>query len=192
MQLSGRRIAILAEELYQELELWYPWLRFKGAGATVTVVGSGSARVHHGKYGYPVPVDKFAQDVDADQFDAVIIPGGYAPDHMRRYPDMVALVREAALKGKVVAAICHGGWMLASAEVIKDKTVTAFFAIKDDLVHAGAKFVDVEVAVDDNIITSRKPEDLPAFCRAIGKALGGGEIRCPTCNLVLYNGETWD
>jgi protease I len=171
MRLTGKRIAILAEDLYQDLELWYPLLRFREEGAEVIVVGSGRAREFTGKFGYPVMADKSAQEVDAAQFDAVIIPGGYAPDHMRRYPAMVSLVREAALAGKVVAAICHGGWMLASAGVLPGKTVTSFFAIKDDLVHAGASFVDVEVAVDGNLITSRKPEDLPAFCRAIIAAL---------------------
>jgi protease I len=112
--------------------------------------------------------------VRARDFDAVIIPGGYAPDIMRRYPDMVKLVRDAFEQGKVVASICHGGWMLASADILKGKTVTSFFAIKDDLVHAGATFVDLEVAVDGKLITSRKPEDLPAFCRAIIAALEAG------------------
>jgi protease I len=191
MRLEGKRIAILAEELYQELELWYPLLRFRGLGAEVVVVGSGTAKVYRGKFGYPVEVDKSAQEVTAAQFDALVIPGGYAPDHMRRYPIMVHLVQDAALKGKVVAAICHGGWMLASADVVQGKTVTCFFGIKDDLVHAGARYVDVEVAVDGNLITSRKPEDLPAFCRAIIAALGGGEWRCPACN-VVYTGEPWD
>lgn len=171
MRLQGKRIAVLVENLYQELEVWYPLLRLKEEGAEVVTVGSGSARTYTSKYGYPVEADKAAAEVKAADFDAVVIPGGYAPDHMRRYPEMVRLVREATEQGKVVAAICHGGWMLASAEVLQGKTVTAFFAIKDDLVHAGANFVDVEVAVDGNLITSRKPEDLPAFCRAIIAAL---------------------
>jgi protease I len=194
MRLQGKRIAILAEDLYQELEVWYPLLRFREEGAEVVVVGSGAAKVHTSKYGYPVAVDKFASEVQADQFDAVIIPGGYAPDHMRRHPAMVSLVREATQQGKIVAAICHGGWMLASAEVIKGKTVTCFFAIKDDLVHAGANYVDTEVAVDCNLITSRKPEDLPAFCRTIIVALGG-EVSppvCPICQQTMYSGKTWD
>jgi protease I len=174
MKLTGKRVAILAENIYQDLELWYPLLRFQEEGAQVVVVGSGSAKVYHGKFGYPVEADKTAQEVKAAEFDAVVIPGGYAPDHMRRYPAMVSLVREAFLQGKVVAAICHGGWMLASAQILTGKTVTSFFAIKDDLVHAGADFVDVEVAVDGNLITSRKPEDLPAFCRAIIAALEKG------------------
>jgi len=137
----------------------------------VVVVGTGSAKMYTSKFGYPLDVDKSASEVTAADFDGVVIPGGYAPDLMRRYPDMVKLVRDAALAGKVLASICHGGWMLASAKVLEGKTVTSFFAIKDDLVHAGANFVDKEVAVDGNIITSRKPEDLPAFMRAIIAAL---------------------
>jgi protease I len=171
MRLTGKRVAVLSENLYQDLEVWYPLLRLEEEGAEVVVVGSGSAKTYTSKHGYPVDVDKDAVQVKAADFDAVIIPGGYAPDLMRRYPEMVKLVREAFDQGKVVASICHGGWMLASADILKGKTVTSFFAIKDDLVHAGATFVDEEVTVDDNLITSRKPEDLPAFCRAIIAAL---------------------
>ncbi len=171
--LEGKHIAILAEDLYEDLELWYPLLRFREAGAEVVVVGPGPAKTHTSKHGYEVEVDRLVKDVDAADFDAVIIPGGYAPDRMRRHPAMVALVRKAAQQNRVVAAICHAGWMLASAEVLQGKTVTGFFAIKDDLVHAGANFSDAEVVVDGNIITSRQPRDLPAFCRAIIAALGG-------------------
>jgi protease I len=174
MRLKGKRAAILAENLYQDQEVWYPLFRLKEEGADVVVVGSGSATTYTSKNGYPVDVDKAAGEVRAQDFDAVIIPGGYAPDLMRRYPDMVKLVRDAFEQGKVVASICHGGWMLASADILKGKTVTSFFAIKDDLVHAGATFVDLEVAVDGKLITSRKPEDLPAFCRAIIAALEAG------------------
>ncbi|MDI6852363.1 MAG: type 1 glutamine amidotransferase domain-containing protein [Deltaproteobacteria bacterium] len=171
MRLTGKRVAVLAENLYQDLEVWYPYLRLLEEGAEVLIVGSGSSPTYTSKHGYPVDVDVEAAQVNAEDFDAVVIPGGYAPDIMRRYPAMVKLVRDAFDKGKVVASICHGGWMLASADILKGKTVTSFFAIKDDLVHAGATFVDVEVAVDGNLITSRKPEDLPAFCRAIIAAL---------------------
>ena len=171
MRLKSKRVAVLAENLYQELEVWYPLLRLKEEGADVVVVGTGSAKMYTSKFGYPLDVDKSASEVTAADFDGVVIPGGYAPDLMRRYPDMVKLVRDAALAGKVLASICHGGWMLASAKVLEGKTVTSFFAIKDDLVHAGANFVDKEVVVDGNIITSRKPEDLPAFMRAIIAAL---------------------
>ena len=182
---QGKKIALLAENFYEDLELWYPLLFFRWMGAEAVVVGTGSSDTYTSKHGYPVKVDKTAAQVKAVDFDAVIIPGGYAPDHMRRYPEMVALVREAFDQGKVVAAICHGPWMLASADILKGKTVTSFFAIKDDLVHAGATHVDQEVAVDGNIITSRKPGDLPAFCHAIAVALGGGELHCPQCQAQL-------
>jgi protease I len=190
-RLTGKRVAIFAEDLYEDLELWYPRLRLQEEGAEVVVVGSGEAQEHHGKYGYPVTVDKGIQEVDVERFDAVVIPGGYAPDRMRRHGAMVAFVREMAHHGKIVATICHGAWLLASAEVVAGKTVTCFFAIKDDLVHAGATYKDAEVVVDGNLITSRKPADLPAFLEAIIAALGG-EVRCPTCQMLLYRGQDWD
>jgi len=171
MELQGKRVAILAENLYQELELWYPLLRMREAGAEVKVVGTGSATTYTSKHGYPASVDVAASDVTAADFDAVIIPGGYAPDLMRRYPAMVNLVREAFNQGKVVAAICHAGWMLASAGVLNGKTATCVPAIRDDVVNAGATYVDAEVAQDGNLITSRTPTDLPAFCRTIINAL---------------------
>ena len=183
-RLTGKRVAILAEDLYEDLELWYPLLRLREEGAEVVVVGSGDAKEHHGKYGYPVAVDQAVSEVKAERFDAVVVPGGYAPDRMRRHAGMVDFIREMAHQGKVVAAICHGPWMLASAEVVAGKTVTCFFAIKDDLVHAGATYRDAEVVVDGNLITSRKPADLPAFLNAIIAALGG-EVRCPACQQVL-------
>ena len=173
MSLKGKKIFILAEDLYQELEVWYPLLRLKEEGAEVIVVGSGRANQHTSKLGYPVNVDAKAGDLNGADCDALVIPGGYAPDHMRRYPDMIRLVKQAHDAGKVVASICHGGWMLASADILRGRRVTSFFAIRDDLVHAGADFVDEEVVVDGNIVTSRKPEDLPAFCRAVIKLLKG-------------------
>jgi protease I len=190
-RLQGKRVAVFAEDLYEDLELWYPLLRLREEGANVVVVGPGGAAEHHGKYGYPVAVDQAIRDVKAENFDALVIPGGYAPDRMRRHPAMVALVRDLAQQGKIVAAICHGPWMLASAEVVAGKTVTGFSAIKDDLVHAGATYRDAEVVVDGNLITSRQPADLPAFMEAIIAALGG-EVRCPSCQMVLYRGQPWD
>jgi protease I len=169
--LKGSKIAVLAEDNYQELELWYPLLRMREAGAESIVVGTGSAKTFASKHGYPVTVDANAADVSAADFAAVIVPGGYAPDRMRRYPALLKLVRDAHDQGKVVAAICHAGWVLVSAGILKGKKATCFFALKDDLVNAGAIYLDQEVVVDGNLITSRTPDDLPAFCRAIIAAL---------------------
>jgi protease I len=157
--------------LYEDLELWYPLYRLREAGAEVFVVGTGSAEVYTSKHGYPVKVDAEADMVDAGQFDAIVVPGGYAPDHMRRYPAMIKLVRDAYEQGKIVAAICHAGWMLASADVVRGRTLTCYRSIKDDLVNAGAHYVDQEVVRDGNLITSRFPGDLPAFMREILAAL---------------------
>ena len=171
MSLSGKRVAILAENLYQEMELWVPYYRLKEEGAEVKVLGAGGAKSYASKHGYPVAVDAQADAVSAVEFDAVVVPGGYAPDMMRRHAAMVKLVREAVQHGKVVAAICHAGWMLASADVVRGRRVTSFSSIKDDMVHAGGQWVDEEVVVDGALITSRRPDDLPAFCREIVKAL---------------------
>ncbi len=171
MELTGKRIALLAEDMYQELELWYPLLRLREAGAQVTVVGQAKGKVHSSKLGYPVTSDIAASEAKAKDFDAVVIPGGYAPDMMRRNADMVALVKDANKQGKIVAAICHAGWMLASAEVAKGKRLTSFSSIKEDMVHAGANWVDEPVVRDGNVITSRTPNDLPFFCREIIAAL---------------------
>ncbi len=173
MELTGKVVVVLAEETYEDLELWYPYYRMREAGATVTIVGTGSAEVYQSKHGYPAKVDAKADDVRAADIDAVIIPGGFAPDRLRRYPAVLKLVREAAEEGKVVAAICHAGWVLVSAGVLKGRTATSVAAIKDDMANAGAQWVDREVVRDGNLITSRTPADLPAFCRTIIDAIAG-------------------
>ena len=175
MDLQGKRIAILAENLYEDLELWYPALRFREAGAEVTIVGSGTP-TYTSKHGYPVQADTSAEQVRAADFDGVIIPGGYAPDYMRRHQAMIDLVRQACQQEKVVAAICHAAWMLVSADVVRNKRVTCFFSIKDDVIHAGGRYEDCEVVRDGNLITSRMPEDLPAFCRTILGALAEAAV----------------
>jgi protease I len=167
MRLKGKKFAILAEEIYNEFELWIPYYRLLEEGAAVSIIGTGTSQVYHGKYGIPVKVDRIAKDVKADDFDAIVIPGGYAPDRMRINPEMVSLVRDLFNQGKVVASICHGGWMLVSAGILKGKKATSFVAIKDDMLNAGALWEDSELVQDGNLITSRKPEDLPAFCRAL-------------------------
>jgi protease I len=156
--------------MYQEMELWVPYYRLKEEGAEVKVVGP-EKKTYTSKHGYPVNADVAAAGVSSKDFDGVVIPGGYAPDMMRRYPAMLKLVKDCFAEGKPVAAICHAGWVPISAGILKGKTATCFFAIKDDMINAGAKYVDEEVVVDGNLITSRKPDDLPAFCRELVKAL---------------------
>ncbi|REK18773.1 MAG: type 1 glutamine amidotransferase [Planctomycetota bacterium] len=167
MTLEGIRFAVLVEEQYEDQELWYPLLRLTEAGAQVTLVGPQAGVTYQSKHGYPAESEAAASDVSADDFDGVVIPGGYAPDRMRRDEAMVSLVREAFAAGKVVAAICHAGWMLCSAGVLEGKRVTSVSAIKDDMTNAGANWTDEEVVQDDNLITSRTPADLPAYLRTI-------------------------
>ena len=167
MELSTKHIAILAEDNYEDLELWYPLFRLREAGAQVTVVGREKGKVHTSKHGYEVTADIAAGEARPQDYDAVIIPGGYAPDLMRRNPAMVGLVRDAYHQGKVVAAICHAGWMPASADIIRGKRMTSVPSIKDDIVNAGAIWVDEPVVRDGKLITSRVPQDLPFFCREI-------------------------
>lgn len=167
MELRDVRIAILAESQYEDLELWYPYLRFQEAGAEVFIVGSGSASSYTSKHGYPVAVDADADMVYAEQFDGIMIPGGWAPDHLRRHAAVLRLVREADESGKLVAASCHAGSVLVSARVLAGRKVTGFRAIRDDLINAGAIYEDREVVRDGNLVTSRNPEDLPAYCREL-------------------------
>jgi protease I len=169
-ELSGMRVAILAETLYEDLELWYPYYRLREAGADVFVVGSGSSETYQSKHGYPVRRRR-SRHRDRQSVRLRDHPGGYSPDHMRRHPSMVKLVREAHEQGKIVAAICHAGWMLCSANIVRGKTATSYRSIKDDMVNAGANWVDREVVRDGTLITSRSPADLPAFMRTILIAL---------------------
>jgi len=176
MALNGKPIALLVDNFYQELEVWYPLLRMKEAGIEVVTVGAEAGKVYTSKLGYPVTADKSYSQVSAGEFAGVIIPGGYAPDHIRRHPRAIDLVREIDKQGGLVAAICHGPWILCSIGTIKGRRATSFFSIKDDLINAGARFEDAEVVVDANLVTSRKPEDLPAFCIACLEVLSKATI----------------
>jgi protease I len=173
MDLSGKRVAVLVEQKYEELELWYPTYRLREAGAAVELVGPEAGKAYPSKLGYPAKATLAAADAKADQFDGVVIPGGFSPDYIRRSKPMLELVRGLHARGKPLAAICHGPWVLCSTPAIRGRTVTGFHSIKDDLVNAGATYVDREVVVDGNVITSRKPDDLPAFAAALLKALAG-------------------
>ena len=176
MELQGKKIAILADNVYQEMELWYPYFRFQEAGARVVVVAAKAGQTYTSKLGYPVLSDLSYDQVTAAEFDGVIVPGGYAPDHMRRYPKANQFVKDMDAQGKLVAAICHGPWVLCSAGVLKGRRATCFFAIKDDVVNAGARYEDAEVVTDGNLVTSRKPEDLPAFCRESIRVVKGAPV----------------
>lgn len=167
MSLSGKRVALLIEDEYQILEGWYPKLRLEEAGARVSVIGSGTKKSYSSKEGYPMDADAAAGEVSAADFDAVVVPGGFAPDNMRLHPEMIGLVRDIYESGKLVTAICHGGWVLVSAGALKGRRATGYSPIRDDVTNAGGIWVDEAVVQDGNVITSRTPADLPDFTRAI-------------------------
>jgi protease I len=170
--LQGKRIAILAEEDFEDSELIEPLNAMKNADARVVIVGSGSKEVYQGKRGrVKVNVDVTADKARAEDFDAIIIPGGYAPDKMRLHQPMVDLVRKAHDLGKIVAAVCHGPQLLISADIVRGRRVTSWPSVAVDLKNAGAEWVDEPVVQDGNLITSRKPADLPRFNKAITDAL---------------------
>jgi protease I len=170
MELKGKRAAVLVEQQYQELEVWYPVYRLREAGCKVTLVGPEAGQTYPSKLGYPAKSDKAAREVRADDFDILIIPGGFAPDFIRRSEAMIQFASAMAEQGKIVGAICHGPWVLCSTQALKGRKATCFFAIRDDVINAGAQYMDYEVVRDGNIITSRKPDDLPAFMQAIFQA----------------------
>ncbi|MFZ5833383.1 MAG: type 1 glutamine amidotransferase domain-containing protein [Planctomycetota bacterium] len=165
--LSGKRFLFFVEDVYEDLELWYPKLRLQEAGAETVVAGPESGHRYAGKHGYPCVADAAIADVQSGSFDGVVIPGGFSPDKLRRDLKVLTLVREFATAGKPLAAICHGGWIPISAGVYRGVHVTGSLGIKDDLVNAGAIWQDAPVVIDRYFISSRKPDDLPDFCRGI-------------------------
>jgi protease I len=166
-----KKFAILIEDQYQVLEVWYPYFRLREEGIETVLVGTGAKKEYKSKEGYPAREELSIHDAKTGDFLGVAIPGGYAPDILRRYEAVNNFVSDMMKKGKIVAAICHGGWVLVSAGILKGRRATGFSAIKDDIVNAGAQFLDKEVVVDSNLITSRCPYDLPAFCREIIKQI---------------------
>ncbi|MDD5432575.1 MAG: type 1 glutamine amidotransferase [Candidatus Omnitrophica bacterium] len=165
-----KRIAVLVEDHYQVLEVWYPYLRLREDGFKTTLVGTGK-KEYKSKEGYIAHEELSIKQVKAADFDAVVIPGGWAPDILRRHSEINNFVRQMDEEKKVIACICHGGWVLISAGILKGRKVTGFSAIMDDLVNAGAEYFDQEVVVDGNLITSRNPYDLPVFCLEMVKQL---------------------
>jgi protease I len=170
MSLQGKTVLFFAGPLYEDLELWYPKIRLEEEGARTVVAGTGE-KTYQGKRGYPLTVDTSVDDITADRFDGLVIPGGYAPDIMRRSQKLLQLTRELYEAGKPVAFICHAGWVPISAGIVRGKRGTSVGAIKDDLVNAGLIWEDSPVVVDGNLISSRTPADLGVFCQAIIAAL---------------------
>jgi protease I len=166
MKEARGKIAILVEDDYEDLELWYPFYRLREAGLEPILVGP-EVRGYRSKHGYDAFSTISAGDVEVRSLKGLIIPGGYAPDRLRRHPAMVELVKGVFDQGGLVASICHGGSLLVSANVVKGRKVTSFPSIEVDLINAGARYIDREVVVDRNLITSRRPDDLPAFMREI-------------------------
>ena len=171
LPLSGRRVLILTGDIYEDLELWYPKLRLQEAGATVVVAGPKAGGRYTGKNGYPCVADVAIAQINAADFDALVVPGGFMPDKLRREETVLELVRQFDSAGKPLAAICHGGWIPISAGVYSGVTVTGSPGIRDDLVNAGANYQDRAVVVDRHHVSSRRPEDLPDFCRALIKLM---------------------
>lgn len=172
MPLSDKNVAVLVDKEYQELEVWYPYYRLTEAGARVCLVGPRSKEAYPSKLGYPCVAGHAAAECDPQRLAAVVIPGGWAPDYMRRDPSMVKFVQRCVQADIIRAAICHGPWMLCCTDALQGRRATSFHAIEHDLRNAGAEWVDEECVVDGKLITARKPDDLPAFCKAILEALG--------------------
>ncbi len=168
-----KKIAVLIDDYFNELELIYPYFRLKEAGFDSVLLGVNK-KLYHSKWGYVMESEASIFDINFDEFSGVIVPGGYAPDRLRRNQRMLDFVRDMFNKENLVAAICHGAWVLISARVVNGVTLTGFYSIKDDLKNAGANYVNEEVVVDGNLITSRSPEDLPAFMREIVRFLSKG------------------
>ncbi len=166
-ELKGKKIVVLIEEIYNEHEYWYPKIRLQEAGAEVVTAGTEAGKTYHSKVGVPAKADVAFSQVKADDFDGVVIPGGFAPDFMRRSPDCLKLINTLHDQGKMVAFICHAGWAAISAGIVRGKKATSYSSIKDDMVNAGALWQDAAVVQDGNLISSRTPADLPDFLRAV-------------------------
>jgi deglycase len=172
MRLKGKKVLIFAAKDFEDMELHYPRLALQGEGASVTLAGLSEETVF-GKHGVPATPDTTVDQCSAKEFDAIVIPGGYGPDHLRANDDVLRIVREAAKANKPVAAVCHAPWVLISAGLCKGKRMTSFHTIKDDMINAGCDWVDDACVVDGNFITSRMPDDLPFFCEQIIKMTAG-------------------
>ena len=169
--LAEKRVLALVGDVYEDLELWYPKLRMAEAGAEVVVAGPSANATYHGKNGYPCVADAAIDAMAAADFDGLLCPGGFMPDKLRRDACVLQLVRDFHEQNKLIAAICHGGWIPISAKVYRGVRVTGSLGIKDDLINAGAIWEDASVVVDRHFVSSRKPDDLPDFCQGMLRVL---------------------
>lgn len=168
----AKRILSLLYDDVEDLEFWYPTLRLREAGATVDVAGEEAGKKYRGKYGVPAESEISFKEANPEEYDGILVPGGWAPDKLRRFPEVLDLVRSMDKNGKIIGEICHAGWVLISAGILEGRKVTSTPGIKDDMVNAGAVWLDEPVVVDRNIVSSRRPPDLPEYLKALLKALG--------------------
>lgn len=171
MRLKGKKVIALVSNDFEDLELWYPVLRLREEAADVHLVGEKDKHEYIGKYGVPVTSDYSFSQINADDYDAILVPGGWAPDKLRRYPEVLEMVREMNDKKKPIGQICHAGWVLISAGILNGKKVTSTPGIKDDMTNAGAEWFDEAVVVDGHIVSSRRPPDLPEYVRVFADVL---------------------
>ena len=167
MNLQNKKVIMLVEDNFEDLELWYPVLRLREEKITVNIVGAEKNKIYKGKHGIPVKSDFNFEEIDSSNYDALLILGGWAPDRLRRYSLVKNLIKTMNNQKKIIGTICHAGWVLASSEIINKREVTSVSAIKDDLKNAGANWKNKEVVVDNNLVTSRTPKDLPIFVKTI-------------------------
>jgi len=176
MRLRNKRIACLVADEFEDLELWYPVIRCREEGAIVDLVGEKRGAVYTGKYGVPATADLSFAEAGSQAYDALLVPGGWAPDRLRRFPEVLALVSGMHREGKPIGQICHAGWVLASAGILRGRRVTSTPGIRDDMTNAGAVWVDAAVVVDGNLVSSRRPPDLGDYMREFVRvAAGSGE-----------------
>jgi protease I len=166
MKLEGKKIIQLVSGDFEDLELWYPVLRLREEGAEVHIVGEKADEEYIGKYGVPILSDYSFDEVNPENYDAILVPGGWSPDKLRRYPEVINMVKEMNANTKPIGQICHAGWVLISAKILNGVKVTSTPGIKDDMVNAGAVWVNEPVVVDGHIVSSRRPPDLPDYMRA--------------------------
>ncbi|WP_044022615.1 type 1 glutamine amidotransferase domain-containing protein [Bacillus sp. SG-1] len=165
MKLKDKKVLQLVSDDFEDLELWYPVLRLREEGATVHLAGEKKDHEYKGKYGVPAVSDVSFHDISPDDYDALLVPGGWSPDKLRRYEEVLSIVRKMNEDNKPIGQICHAGWVLISAKILEGKKVTSTPGIKDDMENAGATWVDEPSLIDGNIVSSRRPPDLPDYLR---------------------------